>query len=153
MTDVILLDDLPESLRGHELISVLVAGANARAARVAPCLVGDDATAVGLDEARLVLTGAIKRWVETGSGAFQQQTMGPFGVTVDTRQRTGFNLWPSEIEALQAICATTTSSPRAFSFAPSGSGSGHLAWCSLSMGALWCSCGVDIAGEPIYELT
>lgn len=28
----------------------------------------------------------------------------------------------------------------------------HLAWCSLSMGALYCSCGADIAGHPIYEL-
>lgn len=27
----------------------------------------------------------------------------------------------------------------------------HLAWCSLAMGALYCSCGVDIAGVPIYE--
>lgn len=30
-------------------------------------------------------------------------------------------------------------------------GSAHLPWCSLSMGAGWCSCGVDIAGVPIYE--
>lgn len=30
-------------------------------------------------------------------------------------------------------------------------GSGHLAWCSLAFGALYCSCGVDIAGVPIYE--
>jgi hypothetical protein len=28
----------------------------------------------------------------------------------------------------------------------------HLAWCSLSLGAAYCSCGVDIAGWPIYEL-
>lgn len=27
----------------------------------------------------------------------------------------------------------------------------HLAWCSLNLGALYCSCGVDIAGVPIYE--
>lgn len=27
----------------------------------------------------------------------------------------------------------------------------HLPWCSLSMGALYCSCGADIAGTPIYE--
>lgn len=30
-------------------------------------------------------------------------------------------------------------------------GSLHLPWCSLRMGATWCSCGVDIAGVPIYE--
>lgn len=28
----------------------------------------------------------------------------------------------------------------------------HLPWCAISMGANYCSCGVDIAGEPIYEL-
>lgn len=27
----------------------------------------------------------------------------------------------------------------------------HLAWCSLMLGANYCSCGVDIAGYPIYE--
>ena len=30
---------------------------------------------------------------------------------------------------------------------------GHLAWCSLAFGALYCSCGVDIAGKPIFELS
>lgn len=27
----------------------------------------------------------------------------------------------------------------------------HLPWCSFSLGALYCSCGADIAGFPIYE--
>lgn len=27
----------------------------------------------------------------------------------------------------------------------------HLPWCSLTLGANYCSCGVDIAGYPIYE--
>lgn len=29
--------------------------------------------------------------------------------------------------------------------------SAHLAWCSLYFGATYCSCGVDIAGYPIFE--
>lgn len=33
-----------------------------------------------------------------------------------------------------------------------GCGSAHLPWCSLNFGAVYCSCGVDIAGYPIYEL-
>jgi len=33
-----------------------------------------------------------------------------------------------------------------------GSVSTHLPWCSLAFGALYCSCGVDIAGYPIFEL-
>lgn len=28
----------------------------------------------------------------------------------------------------------------------------HLAWCSLAFGAVFCSCGTDIAGRPIFEL-
>jgi hypothetical protein len=27
----------------------------------------------------------------------------------------------------------------------------HRPWCNLNFGALYCSCGADIAGEPIYE--
>lgn len=27
----------------------------------------------------------------------------------------------------------------------------HLAWCTLMMGGNYCSCGVDIAGRPIFE--
>ena len=29
--------------------------------------------------------------------------------------------------------------------------SNHRPWCSLMLGATYCSCGADIAGEPIYE--
>ena len=32
-----------------------------------------------------------------------------------------------------------------------GTVSAHLPWCSLAFGALYCSCGVDIAGTPIFE--
>ena len=30
-------------------------------------------------------------------------------------------------------------------------GSRHLPWCSINFGATYCSCGVDIAGVPIFE--
>lgn len=39
----------------------------------------------------------------------------------------------------------------AFSVDMAPGGVTHLAWCSLMLGATYCSCGVDIAGEPIYE--
>ena len=29
----------------------------------------------------------------------------------------------------------------------------HLPWCTLMLGGNYCSCGVDIAGTPIYEVT
>jgi hypothetical protein len=40
----------------------------------------------------------------------------------------------------------------AFSIDQVPTSSNHLPWCALSMGANYCSCGVDIADEPIYEL-
>lgn len=33
-----------------------------------------------------------------------------------------------------------------------GTASTHLPWCSYTLGASYCTCGVDIAGVPIYEL-
>lgn len=39
----------------------------------------------------------------------------------------------------------------AFSVDMVGCGSLHLPWCSLMFGATYCSCGVDIAGTPIFE--
>jgi hypothetical protein len=115
---IIEVTDLPTALQSADtvdtMIETMVAGANARASRVAPCLTWDGTetdkpapTADQLAEARLVLVGAVKRWAEAGAGAFQSQQAGPFGMQVDTRQRTGYNLWPSEIEALQDICSST----------------------------------------------
>lgn len=41
---------------------------------------------------------------------------------------------------------------KAYAIDTLGDYTGHLPWCSLMMGATYCSCGADIAGEPIYEL-
>lgn len=116
MAVVIEVTDLPAALQSADLIQVMVDGANSKALRVAPCLAEPDAGQ--LAEAKLILLGAVKRWADAGAGAFSQQTAGPFSVSTDTRQRTGFNLWPSEIRDLQAICGSR-SAPRAFSFDPS----------------------------------
>lgn len=161
MTEIIAVTDLPTALQSAELVASMVAGANAKASRVAPCLTWDgtvaDQPAPSTDqlaEAKLVLIGAVKRWAEAGSGALSQQTAGPFGMAVDTRQKSsGFNLWPSEIEQLQAICSSGPVGRQAFSIdtAPVGSDA-HLPWCDLYFGGTTCSCGVDIAGYPIYEL-
>lgn len=153
MAEIIRLADLPASLQSAELVDAMVAGANAKASRVAPCLAATDPapTADQLAEAKLVLIGAVKRWVEAGAGALQQQTAGPFSVSTDTRQRSGFNLWPSEIEALQALCR---SSAPAAAFAIDTAldvGSIHAPWCALNFGATYCSCGADIAGFPLFE--
>jgi hypothetical protein len=39
----------------------------------------------------------------------------------------------------------------AFAIDMVGTSSLHLPWCSINFGATWCSCGVDIAGVPIFE--
>lgn len=44
-----------------------------------------------------------------------------------------------------------TGSSGAFSLDMVGNSAVHLPWCSLSLGATYCSCGADIAGTPIYE--
>lgn len=40
----------------------------------------------------------------------------------------------------------------AFAIDMIGFASMHLPWCALNFGATYCSCGVDIAGYPIFEL-
>ena len=104
--------DLPQSIKDAidaNTLALIVAGLNAKARRVAPCLIEADDQDV-LDEARLILLGAVKRWAEAGSGAFSQQSAGPFLVSTDTRQRAGgYALWPSEVEALQGLCTAATS--------------------------------------------
>lgn len=49
------------------------------------------------------------------------------------------------------LLSPSDSSAGAFSINPYGYCSEHLPWCSLSMGANYCSCGVDIAGFPLWE--
>lgn len=155
MAAIIVSADLPQAVCDalDSLLDTVVDGLNSKASRVAPCLVATDPapTSEQLAEARLVLIGAAKRWAEAGSGAVSQQSAGPFSQTIDTRQRGGYNLWPSEISALQDICkATGSGTIFSIDTAPTEM-SAHLPWCSLSLGALYCSCGTDIAGAPIYE--
>lgn len=45
-----------------------------------------------------------------------------------------------------------TTSSGAFVVDTVGYASSHLPWCSLMFGANYCSCGVDIAGYPIFEV-
>lgn len=123
MADVIAVEDIPASIRDQidpALLTTMIAGLNGRAARVAPCLDATDPapSAELLAEAKLVLIGAIKRWGEAGSGAFQSQTAGPFSVAMDTRQRAGFNLWPSEVAQLQELCQSESSGAFAIDTVP-----------------------------------
>ena len=89
----------------------LAAGVRAHLVRTIPALLGirsSDPLDVGASSrvARLVVC----------------VTAGPFGQTIDTRQRTGYNLWPSEISDLQAICKGLDATPsrQAFSVDTAG---------------------------------
>jgi hypothetical protein len=80
----------------------MIDDALALAARVAPCILTD--TFEYAAAAKAILRGAILRWNDSGSGALQAQTAGPFGQTLDTRQVRKGMFWPSEIEQLQELC-------------------------------------------------
>lgn len=81
----------------------MIEDAEAMALLAAPCIAADGfaySTAV-----KAILRGAVLRWNDSGSGALQAQTAGPFGQTLDTRQERRGMFWPSEIVALQSLCA------------------------------------------------
>lgn len=91
----------------------MIDDALALAARVAPCIL--DSTFAYDAAAKAILRGAVLRWNEAGTGAFQSQQVGPFGESFDTRQTRRGMFWPSEIEQLQDLCRTGEVRSRAFS--------------------------------------
>lgn len=98
---------------------------------------------------KAILRSAILRWNDAGSGAMQSQTAGPFGQVLDTRVQRRAMFWPSEIEQLQNLCQSAEAG-KAFAVDTVGVSTYHAAACSLNFGALYCSCGADIAGFPIF---
>jgi hypothetical protein len=96
---------------------------------------------------RAVLRGAILRWHESGSGAITQTAVGQVSQTIAPRRSM---FWPSEIEQLRSI-GDSADSGKAFSVDTAPSLGSHSPICSVYFGAA-CSCGYDIAGEPIYEV-
>jgi hypothetical protein len=157
MADILRDSDLPEAVLaavGPGQLATMLAGVNAKAVRHAPCLGSTDPvpTDAQLAEAKLILLGAVSRWARVGEGAVQSQTAGPFSVATDTRERGGYNLWPSEVEQLRALCVSDAERGGAFTFDVSPAlGGTHAPWCNVNFGANYCSCGADIAGYPIYE--
>lgn len=149
MSVIVQSSDLPEHVASNPMVEMWIKGANARATRVAPCLLGQYPDEDKVAEAKLILVGAIVRWEKAGAGALQSRAAGSYSETVDTRQSTGYNLWPSEITQLQDICRTVEQG-KAYSVDTVGSGGWHSPICSVSFGGS-CSCGANLAGMPIYE--
>lgn len=132
----------------------MIEDAESLAALAASCITEDGflADAFRTGAVKAILRGAVLRWEEAGSGATQTQVTGPFSETTQHQARRGM-FWPSEIEQLRNLClAYRGGAEGAFTVdtAP-GRGATHLPWCSAMLGALYCSCGVDIAGRPIFE--
>ena len=77
-----------------------------------------------------------------------QESAGPFSHTYKPVNPSGdFYLTKAEKTALGG------GAQKAFGVQIAGSvTSAHLPWCNFAFGANYCSCGTDIAGEPIYEL-
>lgn len=90
----------------------MIDDALALAARVAPCIT--QSTFEHDAAAKAILRGAVLRWNDAGTGAFQSQQIGPFGESYDTRQQRRGMFWPSEIEQLQELCRDGDPTPQAF---------------------------------------
>lgn len=113
MVEIIEASDVPAALTAgidDDQLSLMLAGLNARAIRVAPCLGASDPFPSDdqIAEARLVLISALTRWITDGTSAISNTVIrGPFEHTATPQQptrTTGYRLWPSEISDLQAIC-------------------------------------------------
>lgn len=103
----------------------MIEDAEAMALLAAPCIAADGfayGTAV-----KAILRGAVLRWNDSGSGALQAQTAGPFGQTLDTRQERRGMFWPSEIVALQSLCADAQGGVYSTSLAGPDRGDGYWA--------------------------
>lgn len=136
----------------------MIADAEATAATVAPCITEDEFINNAVREAyvKSVIRGAVLRWHESGTGAFQQQTAGPFTVGMDTRQQRRGMFFPSEIEQLQDACKRfrgQTSQAFSVDTAPRRMPLGvHRDICDLAFGGDDCSCGAVLTlDEPLFE--
>jgi hypothetical protein len=135
----------------------MIEDAESMALLVAPCLDYDDEDYDLSDNrqaaVRAILRGAILRWNEAGTGAFQSQTTGPFGAVIDTRQQRRGMFWPSEIEQLQTVCNADVVGGGAFTISTVGTATVHADICATNFGAIYCSCGADLTNYeyPLYE--
>lgn len=154
LTSADLTEFVPAPLK-TALADALIEDAEAMALIVAPCLNPiDDLTATQKAAVKAVLRQAVVRRYTAGDGTLTMEMAGAFQYQ-NSINPAGNTLWPSEIERLKLICSSSGRGAAiidVLSADPNATVSAHLDWCSLVLGATFCSCGVDIAGEPIFEL-
>lgn len=104
----------------------MIEDAEALAQLVAPCISDCDFTQHSA--VRAILRTALIRWNESGSGALQAQTAGPFGQTLDTRQERRGMFFSTEIVALQTICANVSGQGNVYTTSLAGPDRGTGYW-------------------------
>lgn len=102
------------------------------------------------DVPRMVACAMVKRamlaGVDSPAASSVQQAAGPFSQTTSFVNPTGdLYIATGERRMLR------TSVQKAFTVRMTDPAPLHLPWCTSMFGALYCSCGVDIAGTPIFE--
>ena len=102
--DLQIFDPTIETPKADKMIKM----ATAEALRVAPCL-ATITDALIREQASGIITRAILRWSDSGSGALQQwaNTDGPFSRSgsLDTRNATSHGIfYPTEESALKSLC-------------------------------------------------
>jgi len=129
--------------------AAMIEDAEAMAILTAPCLADAEPDGPKAKAAKSILRTAILRWNDAGSGAIQQVSAGPFQQSTQVQARRAM-FWPSEIEHLRNLCKDGDTG-KAFAIdTVAAVGSNHSPICSLMLGGNKCSCGADIAGEPIF---
>lgn len=108
-----------------------------------------------VDQARLdyVIRQAVATRADRPKGGATQVT-----IAVDDASESTTYPRPSRVIDVEisdewwALLGLNPTSGGAFDVDTLASATVHMPWCALNFGALYCSCGADIAGYPIYEL-
>lgn len=98
---------------------------------------------------RRIVCAVVRRSMPSTEAGMEsvQETSGPFSLTMKPVNPNGdFYLTKQEKQAL-GYGVTKAFGVQVAGFCEVQ----HRLWCNLNFGATYCSCGADIAGEPIYE--
>lgn len=99
---------------------------------------------------RMIVCAMVKRAMLAGTdqavAASIQQTAGPYSQSTTFANPTG-DLYLTSGERRMLKGSPQAAYTVSMSAAPLAV---HAVWCSLTFGALYCSCGADLAGRPIF---